>query len=126
MNARITGKAASDVVVFTGNGVTASIAKVIRSMGLHLPIPNTLNDNNTYVPVVFTSSYEHHSNLLSWRETIAEVITIDYHPVTGVCLYDLHTKCCQYAHRVCKIGAFSACSNVTGGQLSLLLVYYVL
>jgi len=52
--------------------------------------------------------------LLSWRETVADVVTIDYHPITGVCLSDLHSKLTKYASRKLKIGAFSACSNVTG------------
>lgn len=63
---------------------------------------------------MFTSSYEHHSNLLSWRETVADVVTVDYHPVTGVCLSDLHTKLTKFGARRLKVGAFSACSNVTG------------
>jgi selenocysteine lyase/cysteine desulfurase len=64
--------------------------------------------------VVFTSSYEHHSNLLPWRESVAEVITIAYSPSTGVCLEDLRRKLEEYKDRKVKIGAFSAASNVSG------------
>lgn len=71
-------------------------------------------DEDVYRPVVFTSSYEHHSNLLPWRESIADVVTIDYNPSTGVGLIDLEKKLHQYHKRQLKIGAFSAASNVTG------------
>ena len=105
-----------DVVIFTGNGVTAAIDKLISSLGIKYPVCASINEvnNDNDIPIVFTSSYEHHSNLLSWRETVAEVVTIRYHPYTGVCLHDLHYNLCKYRTRKCKIGSFSACSNVTG------------
>jgi selenocysteine lyase/cysteine desulfurase len=56
-NAKITGKASADVVLFTGNGTTAAIAKLITSLGLHIPIPIELRDDITLHPVVFTSRY---------------------------------------------------------------------
>lgn len=116
VNARITGKASPDAVIFTGNGVTASIHKLITSLGLHVPLPSSAftSERQCDIPVVFTSAYEHHSNLLSWRETAADVITIAYHPITGVCLADLHRQLLKFSCRKCKIGSFSACSNVTG------------
>jgi selenocysteine lyase/cysteine desulfurase len=33
-------------------------------------------------PVVFVSLYEHHSNLLPWRESACEVVQINNDPVT--------------------------------------------
>ena len=48
------------------------------------------------------------------RESVAEVVTIAYHPVTGVDLTDLSHKLSLYSARKLKIGAFSAASNVTG------------
>jgi len=39
VNARITGKAASDAVIFTGDGATGAIAKLIRSLELQIPLP---------------------------------------------------------------------------------------
>ena len=48
------------------------------------------------------------------RESVAEVVTIAYHPVTGVDLTDLLDKLSLYSTRKLKIGAFSAASNVTG------------
>lgn len=34
---KISGKAASDIVLFSGNGTTGAINKLILSMELHLP-----------------------------------------------------------------------------------------
>ena len=51
------------------------------------------------------------------------MITILYHPLTGVDLEDLEMKLNQHKSRKLIIGAFSAASNVTGmklGNLSLL------
>eukprot|EP01034_Spumella_vulgaris_P024591 gene24590-30957_t len=81
VNAKVTGKAAEDVVIFTGNGTTAAAKKLIEAIGLHLPFP--VNSDESLRPIVFTSSYEHHSNLLPWRESVADVVTIAYSPVTA-------------------------------------------
>jgi selenocysteine lyase/cysteine desulfurase len=45
---------------------------------------------------------------------VADVITVQYHPTTGVCLTDLSRLLSLHSHRKVKIGAFSAASNVTG------------
>lgn len=113
VNAKITGKAAMDVVIFTGTGTTGAIMKLVLSLGLNIPLSSEL-DEEIYRPIVFTSSYEHHSNLLPWRESICEVVTIAYDPVTGVDLVDLQKQLDLYAHRKLKIGTFSAASNVSG------------
>ena len=114
VNAKITGRAAEDVVIFTGNGTTAAISKLVASLGLHLPLPEELKEDITSRPVVFTSSYEHHSNLLPWRECVADVFTVRYHPTTGVDLQHLQELLAEHKDRKLKIGTFSAASNVTG------------
>jgi selenocysteine lyase/cysteine desulfurase len=113
VNAKITGRASEDLVLFTGNGTTGAIRKLILALGLHTPLPPS-SDDNLDRPVIFVSYYEHHSNLLSWRETVADVISIKYSPETGVCLKDLEDKLDQFKLRRLKIGSFSAASNVTG------------
>ena len=112
-NAKVTGRAAEDVVIFTGNGTTAAVSKLIIALGLHIPLPPGY-DEEIHRPIVLTSNYEHHSNLVSWRESAADVVTVQYSPVTGVCLEDLSRLLQLYASRKVKIGAFSAASNVTG------------
>ena len=64
VNAIVTGRAALDVVIFTGNGTTAAVNKLLLSLGFNTPLP--VGYDNSYRPIVFTSSYEHHSNLLTW------------------------------------------------------------
>jgi len=113
-NAKITGRAAEDIVIFTGNGTTAAVNKLVLALGLHLQLPDEHKNDLAYRPIVFTSSYEHHSNLLPWRESNADVVTIKYNHITGVCLNDLLEKLQIYHDRKVKIGSFSAASNVTG------------
>lgn len=120
VNAKVTGKAAEDVVLFTGNGTTSAVNKLVHSLGLNIPLPfqeGSVDDSEDINPrpLVFTSSYEHHSNLLPWRESFAQVVTIKYSQSTGVCLVDLEQKLRLYSNRKSlKIGTFSAASNVTG------------
>lgn len=127
-NAKVTGKAWEDAVIFTGSGTTAAVDKLIQSLGLNNPAflfdEDEENENDDggdgnisksqYRPIVFTTSYEHHSNLLPWRESSADVVTIAYNESTGVDLLDLEQKLQKYRHRKIKIGAMSAASNVTG------------
>ena len=65
-------------------------------------------------PVVFIGPYEHHSNELPWRESIADVVTIHEDLDGGVDLDHLERELKAHADRPLKIGSFSAASNVTG------------
>ena len=108
------------VVIFAGSGCTGAIAKLIGVMGLR--ISSGLEDRwhlSEQIPVgerpvVFIGPYEHHSNEVSWRETIADVVTIPEDADGGVCLDDLRARLEEFADRPLKIGSFSAASNVTG------------
>jgi len=108
------------VVLFAGSGSTGAIAKLIGVLGLR--IPSVLDDAHALTehippaqrPVVFIGPYEHHSNEIPWRESIADVVTIRQDPEGGVDLDDLRAHLEKYADRTLKIGSFSAASNVTG------------
>lgn len=108
------------VVLFAGAGCTGAIAKLIGVLGLR--IPSVLDDAHALVehiptakrPVVFIGPYEHHSNEIPWRESIADVVTIHQDPDGGVDQHDLGEQLEKYAERPLKIGSFSAASNVTG------------
>jgi len=63
---------------------------------------------------VFVTHLEHHSNHTSWYESIADVVVIPPDPQGIVDLAALEGLLHQYRERPVKIGAFSACSNVTG------------
>ena len=61
--------------------------------------------------MVFIGPYEHHSNELPWRESIADVVVID-EDADG--LAGLQRALAGNADRPLRIGSFSAASNVTG------------
>ncbi len=108
------------VVVFCGSGSTAAIDKLIGILGLR--IPAGLDDRYRLSdaipaherPVVFIGPFEHHSNEIPWRETIADVVTIHEDADGRVSLDHLAEELEKYADRPLKIGSFSAASNVTG------------
>ena len=64
--------------------------------------------------MVFVGPYEHHSNELPWRESIADVVVIGEDADGHVDLADLESQLVRYAQRPLLIGSFSAASNVTG------------
>src|SRR5690606_8258266 len=99
---------------------TAAINKMIDI--LNLRIPRDLDQKYNFTqqipvedrPVVFIGPYEHHSNELPWRESIAEVVVIHEDADGHVDLEHLEEELKKYAERPLKIGSFSAASNVTG------------
>jgi len=64
--------------------------------------------------VVFIGPFEHHSNEVSWRETIADVMVIPENADGLIDVVALERELVRYADRAVKIGSFSAASNVTG------------
>ena len=107
-------------VIFAGSGATGAVDRLIGILGIRLPA--NLIDSfglsgaipSERRPVVFVGPYEHHSNELPWRESIADVVEIDEDEDGQISLSDLETKLIEYAYRPLKIGSFSAASNVTG------------
>jgi selenocysteine lyase/cysteine desulfurase len=117
-----------------GNGATTAIHKLQEILGVAVP-PATraaiLDAAETAfgaegrerleaelkarAPVVFLGPYEHHSNELSWREGLAEIVRVPLCGEGGLDLSALDRLLAlpEYRHRR-KIGAFSAASNVTG------------
>ena len=108
------------VVVFCGSGSTAAIDKLIGILGLRIPaalddrydLGSTIPADQR--PVVFIGPFEHHSNEVSWRETIADVVTIHEDADGRVSLDHLREELERHADRPLRIGSFSAASNVTG------------
>lgn len=107
-------------VVFAGSGSTGAIAKLVGILGLR--IPSELEDRHHLSdhiapderPVVFIGPFEHHSNELPWRESIADVVVCPQDADGHVDLDFLDTELRRYADRPLRIGSFSAASNVTG------------
>ena len=107
-------------VIFAGSGCTGAVDKLIGIMGLR--IPAGLDDSYRLTdripagqrPVVFIGPYEHHSNELPWRESIADMVLIAQDPDGHIDIDDLTEQLERYADRPLRIGSFSATSNVTG------------
>jgi selenocysteine lyase/cysteine desulfurase len=133
-----------DVLVFCGSGMTGAVNKLQRILGFRVPerimdylkkegpqeegalknnIVNINKDCSEYLPidellrpVVFVTQMEHHSNHLSWLETIARVEIIQCGEDGNVDLKCFRGLLEQFKHRKNKIAAITACSNVTGIQ----------
>lgn len=109
-----------DVIIPVGAGSTGAVNRLIHILGLRLP--SQLEDRyglSRYIPqasrpVVFRSLMEHHSNDITWRETIAETVYVDFDAHGRVDLDHLDSLLAQHKDRALKIGTFSAASNVTG------------
>jgi selenocysteine lyase/cysteine desulfurase len=114
------GGSDEDCVIFCGSGATAAINKLVDV--LQLRIPRGLDDAYGFSkqipeaqrPVVFIGPYEHHSNELPWRESIAQVVTIDEDSDGHPDLRHLEAELVRFRERPLKLGSFSAASNVTG------------
>ncbi|NRA18846.1 MAG: aminotransferase class V-fold PLP-dependent enzyme [Oceanospirillaceae bacterium] len=112
--------AAKHKVIFTGAGATAAINKLIEMLNLRLP--HELNTQYQFEaqieesqrPVVFIGPYEHHSNELPWRESIATLVVVPLTPEGQINTDFLEKKLQEYQSRPVLIGSFSAASNVTG------------
>jgi selenocysteine lyase/cysteine desulfurase len=105
-----------DVIITAGSGMTALINKFQRILGLKIPeqFKDYINLPEELKPVVFVTHMEHHSNHTSWLETIADVILISPDKKGLVDIVDLEKQLHKFKKRKLKIGAFTACSNVTG------------
>ena len=107
---------ADDVLVASGTGMTGLLARLQRMMGLRWPNSHERKQGLAPEerPVVFISHKEHHSNHVSWMETIADVVIVEANDLGMVCPEKLKETLRAYTNRPIKIGAFTACSNVTG------------
>src|SRR5207248_2615207 len=70
------------LVIFCGSGATGAIDKMLGILNLRIPADlDARYGLSAHVPldvrpVVFIGPYEHHSNELPWRESIADVVEI--------------------------------------------------
>lgn len=101
--ARLT-RAEGCAVVFTGSGATAGLGR----------LPALLGVEEAKTPVVLVGPYEHHSNLLPWRESKALVVEIPEGVDGGPDLGILEETLQKHKDADLLIGSFSAASNVTG------------
>lgn len=96
-----------DCVLFCGSGCTGAVAKLIAALGIQAARKERA--------VVFVGPFEHHSNILPWKESLgAQVVMVPEGIDQHVDLDKLEELLIQYRHRSLKIGTFSAASNITG------------
>jgi len=110
-------------IIACGTGATGAIDKLQQIIGVTLAPATRRNlgdllDNEALKrtqPVVFIGPYEHHSNELSWRQSIATTVQVRLDASGQIDLAHLEDllQRPEYAGRK-LIGSFSAASNVTG------------
>ncbi len=111
----------NDVIITAGSGMTSVVNKLQRILSLRYgntrvrdPFDQSGGRDKSEKPVVFITHMEHHSNQTSWYETIADVVMIPPDDNLMIDPEALRRVLKDYADRKFKIGAFTACSNVTG------------
>lgn len=104
----LSGAGEDHAVIFTGSGATTGINRLVHLLGLDAAVRNGAG------AAVLIGPYEHHSNILPWRESGAEVIEIAEAAAGGPDRAALAAALERVRGRMLVIGAFSAASNVTG------------
>jgi selenocysteine lyase/cysteine desulfurase len=121
-------------IVACGTGATGAIEKLQQIVGVALP-PATRKNIETIVdnceveidakqlddqlkehqPVVFIGPYEHHSNEISWRQSLVTTVQVQLDAAGNIDLAHLERllRDPRFQGRK-RIGSFSAASNVTG------------
>lgn len=124
--ARLCGADTRHSVIFTGPGATSGLNRLVHLFGLDRQnsaqtsprgLFSRLFAPQTDAPraTVLIGPYEHHSNILPWRESGAEVVEIPEAACGGPDLDALDRALSAAKSRGGPIvGAFSAASNVTG------------
>ncbi len=105
-------------LISAGCGATGAIKKFEEIMGLYLPpmSANRLGDESlkgANLPLVIVSPYEHHSNEVSLREGLCEVVRIPLSK-SGEINFGRLDQLLKINSKREIIGSFSAASNVTG------------
>lgn len=106
----IAGECGADerhAVIFTGSGATSALNRIVGLLGVNDAVARG------ETPLVLIGPYEHHSNILPWRESGAEVIEIPEAVNGGPDLAALEAALKGGQGRL-MIGSFSAASNVSG------------
>ncbi|WP_110601843.1 aminotransferase class V-fold PLP-dependent enzyme [Salinicola lusitanus] len=95
-------------VVFSGSGATAGINRIVALLDIAARVRRGERVS------VLVGPYEHHSNLLPWRESGAVLVEIPEGDAGGPDTVALERALDTVAGSDLIVGAFSAASNVTG------------
>jgi selenocysteine lyase/cysteine desulfurase len=93
-----------DVLLFCGSGSTAAIDKIVHQF----------DGDQSKKPIIFLGPYEHHSNVLPWREGGFQIVSIPLTDTGFIDIVFLEKQLKEYQPHRTMIGSFSAASNVTG------------
>jgi len=108
-------------LISAGAGSTAAVTRLQQILGIYMaPVTGervrregVMPTEN--LPVVFVGPYEHHSNEISWREGLCQVVEVELDAAGHLSLEDLERKLSDPQFRGRRmIGSFSAASNVSG------------
>jgi len=94
-------------VIFSGSGATSGLNRLVNLLGVTDTVAAGKHAR------VIVGPYEHHSNILPWRESGAEIIEIAEDPKGGPDLAQLASVLQQGAPEL-TICTLSAASNITG------------
>lgn len=97
----------NDILVTVGSGMTDAVMRLQEILGLK-------EKRHNQKPVIFITHMEHHSNHVVWMELSVDVVIVPPNDHNLVDPNNLRIELKKYNDRKLKIGAFSACSNVTG------------
>lgn len=111
--ARCCGASAAYATIFAGSGATAGLNRLVDLFGLRDAVAAARSGVGPR-PVVLIGPYEHHSNILPWRESGAALVEIPEGAAGGVDLAALEAALASLSVNTMVIGAFSAVSNVSG------------
>lgn len=98
-----------DCVLFCGSGCTGAVSLLVNSLQLN-------RKSKRERAVIFVGPFEHHSNILPWKEANADIVMVPEDANRKVDVRRLEELLIKYRKRNLKIGSFSAASNVTGVQ----------
>lgn len=104
--AALCGAGPEHAVIFTGSGATAALNRLVHLFGLRQAVASGQG------ATVIVGPYEHHSNILPWRESGARVVEVPESPHGGPDMAALDAALAGATGLV--VGAFSAASNVSG------------
>ncbi|MDP2740327.1 MAG: aminotransferase class V-fold PLP-dependent enzyme [Pseudorhodobacter sp.] len=104
--AQLCGAGAEHAVIFTGSGATAGLNRLVHLLGVDRAVASGQG------ATVLIGPYEHHSNILPWRESGARVVEIPEAATGGPDMAALDAALAGATGLV--VGSFSAASNVTG------------
>ncbi|ESR27292.1 Cysteine desulfurase [Lutibaculum baratangense AMV1] len=105
---RIAGAGAGTSVLFCGSGATAGLNRLVRLLDIER---RTAAGEEV---VILVGPYEHHSNILPWRESGGRVVEVPEADGGGPDLGQLEAVLRGSEGAALVVGAFSAASNVTG------------